>query len=138
MKALFVGEIGGRFEAEPKSFHPIQDFQGKSVEQIQADLKSWFSEKDQLSDFNVFFKQSAAIAQKRNLTMSPITVVMLSDGIPALPGGENEAKIGRYEEIRLKALCKALLAAFIAGASSMSLAQTAAGAAYPGVRRRAA
>src|SRR5579863_4919773 len=43
MRSLFVGAIGGAFEDEPQSFHPIQDFEGKTVEQIAADLKTWFS-----------------------------------------------------------------------------------------------
>jgi hypothetical protein len=103
-KALFVGEIGGKVEDETKSFHPIQDFEGKSVEQIHADLKSWFSGRDVLSDFNSFFKQSARIAEKRNLVLAPITIVMLSDGIPALPGEGGENAIGHYDQIDLSPL----------------------------------
>ena len=36
-RELFVGAIGGRNPDEPKAFHPIQDFAGKSVQQIQHD-----------------------------------------------------------------------------------------------------
>src|SRR5438132_6170512 len=55
-KALFVGSIGGNSKDETKSFHPIEDFKGKSVAQIQADLKEWFPRSDGLTDFNVFFQ----------------------------------------------------------------------------------
>ena len=43
---LFVGTLGGERVGEPKSFHPIQDFTGKSPQQIAADLRAWFPETD--------------------------------------------------------------------------------------------
>jgi len=95
-KALFVGSIGGNGKDETKSFHPIEDFKGKSVAQIQADLKEWFPRSDGLTDFNVFFQQVALIAQKRNLALTPIEIVLVTDGIPALTG-ERAGRISRVD-----------------------------------------
>jgi hypothetical protein len=41
-KALFVAAIGGKDPNEPKAFHPIHDFQGKNVDQIERDLRKWY------------------------------------------------------------------------------------------------
>src|SRR5882724_1549000 len=86
-KSLFVGSIGGSKKDETQSFHPIEDFKGKSVAQIQADLKEWFPRSDDMTDFNVFFQQVALISQKRNLALTPIEVVLVTDGIPDTAGG---------------------------------------------------
>ncbi len=91
LKALFVGSIGGDMADEAKSFHPIQDFEGKSVAQIEADLKRWFPRANFLTDFNVFFRQVANIASKRNLSLSPIAVVLVSDGLPDFPGKSQDS-----------------------------------------------
>jgi len=86
LKGLFVGTVGGEFENEAKAFRPIHDFQEKSVKQIHADLVNWFPKSDRNTDFNTFFRQVAVIAQKRNLALTPITILILSDGLPDLPG----------------------------------------------------
>ena len=99
-KDFFVGVIGGQSVAEAKSFRPIYDFEGKSVEQIQADLKQWFTVKpDGLSDFTVFFSQVADIAHKRNMSLVPIQILVISDGVPALPGKNGKPDIGDYKKI---------------------------------------
>jgi hypothetical protein len=95
LKTLFVGSIGGEVVDEPKSFHPIEDFQGKSAETIRARLHEWFKRADLNTDFNVFFRQIALIAGKRNLSLNPIEIVMVSDGIPDLP---NEVP-GRVQDV---------------------------------------
>jgi hypothetical protein len=81
-RELFVGAIGGRDPNEPKAFHPIQDFTDKSVEQIERDLRAWFPSSDSLTDFNPFFKQVARIVKERNLVLAPITLTLVTDGIP--------------------------------------------------------
>ena len=53
--ALFVASVGGARPGEPKPFHPINDFQGRSVEQVAADLRAWFPSADAYTDFNAFF-----------------------------------------------------------------------------------
>jgi hypothetical protein len=86
LKALFVGTVGGAFEDETKAFRPIHDFQDKSVDRIHDDLMAWFPKSDRITDFNTFFRQVAIIAQKRNLALTPITIVLLSDGLQDMPG----------------------------------------------------
>ena len=83
-KALFVGTIGGVTADEPKAFHPIHDFEGKSLEQIEGDLRRWFTqtEFDKYTDFNIFFDKVATLAKKQNLVLSPIEIIIISDGIP--------------------------------------------------------
>ena len=110
LKALYVGSIGGQLSEETKSFFPIHAFQGKTAEQIEADLKAAFPKSDRFTDFSSFFRQVAVIAQKRNLSLSPIPVVLLSDGIPALTGrGEvvpHEAPFSRIELAPLEFLSR--------------------------------
>jgi hypothetical protein len=81
-RELFVGAIGGKNPNEPKSFHPIQDFAGKSVQEIEKDLRAWFVPSDSLTDFNPFFKQVARIVKERNLVLAPITLTVVTDGVP--------------------------------------------------------
>jgi hypothetical protein len=82
---LFVAPIGGKDGDEPKAFHPIHDFAGKSIARIESDLRQWFPPSDTLTDFNAFFRQVARIAKERNLQLSPITIMIVSDGIPDVP-----------------------------------------------------
>jgi hypothetical protein len=90
-RELFVGSIGGRSADEPKAFHPIHDFSGKTVEQIEADLRTWFPPTDTLTDFNAFFQQVARISKERNLVLAPISLVVISDGVPDANGQTGEA-----------------------------------------------
>jgi hypothetical protein len=99
-KHLFVGSIGGKTLEEAKAFHPIQDFQGKSQEEIQAALLEWFPPEDTLTDFNTFFREIARISKERNLTLAPITVMIVSDGIPdASSRGSGKDSEAPYQEI---------------------------------------
>lgn len=84
-RELFVAGIGGRTTDEPKAFRPIHDFLGKDVMQIEADLREWYPARDTLTDFNAFFRQVARLARERNLVLTPITVMVVSDGIPDVP-----------------------------------------------------
>lgn len=90
-RELFVGSIGGRSADEPKAFHPIHDFSGKTVEQIEADLRTWFPPTDTLTDFNAFFQQVARISKDRNLVLAPISVIVISDGVPDANNLKGEA-----------------------------------------------
>ena len=67
---------------EAKTFHPIHDFENKDITELEFNLKKWFPPTDQLTDFNAFFEQVARISKERNLTLSPITVMIVTDGIP--------------------------------------------------------
>ena len=85
--ALFVGSIGGERPAEPKAFHPINDFQGRTTEEIEADLRTWFPPNDAYTDFNAFFQRVAGLVKERGLILAPLNVVVLSDGVPDVPPG---------------------------------------------------
>jgi len=67
---LFVTAIGGKDNREPKSFHPIHEFNNKDVKQIEADLRKSFPSTDTLTDFNVFFEQIARTVKDRNLVLA--------------------------------------------------------------------
>jgi hypothetical protein len=102
-KQLFVGSIGGEHPGQPQAFHPIQDFQGKSVARIDADLRQWFPANEPLTDFNAFFKRAATETQRRNLVLTPITLVILSDGVPDL-GRKGTDPAAPYRAIDVKPL----------------------------------
>lgn len=102
---FFVGPIGGTIYDEPKTFYPIQTFQNKSVEEIENRLLELFpaEEQDPNTDFNVFFRDVARIIQNRNLVLRPISVVMLSDGVPDyIIDGERHLR--NFKEIDLSPL----------------------------------
>ena len=104
-RELFVGSVGGKNLDEPKTFHPIHDFAGKSVEQIEANLLEWFPPTDTLTDFNSFFQQVARIARERNLTLAPITLMVISDGVPDVGAMASSARPdNRYQTIDLSSL----------------------------------
>ncbi|HUK56084.1 MAG TPA: hypothetical protein VLY20_05440 [Nitrospiria bacterium] len=100
-RELFVGSIGGRAMNEPKAFHPIQDFEGKDIAQIEGDLRGWFPPTDTLTDFNAFIQQVARISKERNLILAPITVMIVSDGIPDLGAAAKTDPIDLYKTIDL-------------------------------------
>ena len=102
---LFVTSIGGKDNNEPKSFHPIHEFNNKDVKQIEADLRKWFPSTDTLTDFNVFFQQVARHVKERNLVLAPITVMVVSDGIPDVPSGSiKPGSPASYQQIDLSSL----------------------------------
>lgn len=102
-RELFVAPIGGRDMSEPKAFHPIHDFQGKSIEDITRDLRQWFPPRDTLTDFNAFFRQVERITKERNLVLAPITVLIVSDGVPDIPGTKPGSSAA-YRKIDLSGL----------------------------------
>jgi hypothetical protein len=102
-RELFVAPIGGRDANEPKAFRPIHDFANKSISQIEADLRRWYPPSDTLTDFNAFFRQVSRIAKERNLVLSPITIMVVSDGVPDVPGAKAGAR-ALYERIDLSPL----------------------------------
>jgi hypothetical protein len=104
-QALFVASVGGQNVNEPKTFHPIHDFEGKDIAQIEADLRKWFPPSDKVTDFNPFFQEVARITKERNLVLAPITLMVVTDGIPdaATPDGKAGTR-ELYERINLKPL----------------------------------
>ena len=104
-RELFVGAIGGKDPNEPKAFHPIQDFADKSIPEIEHDLRTWFPSSDSLTDYNPFFKQVARIVKERNLVLAPVTVTVVTDGIPdfAVPRAK-AGSLAQYRHIDLTPL----------------------------------
>ncbi len=90
---LFVGSIGGENANQAKTFYPIETFQDKSVGEIARKLEEIFpkSGTNPMTDFNAFFEQVAETVRNRKLVLRPISIVMLSDGVPDVPegGGKN-------------------------------------------------
>jgi hypothetical protein len=82
--SLFVSSIGGAKANEPKTFFPIQTFQNKSIKEIRAKLKEIFpkSIENPYTDYNAFMEQVALTVKNKNLVLRPISIVMISDGIP--------------------------------------------------------
>jgi hypothetical protein len=104
-RELFVAAIGGKEASEPKAFRPILDFAGKDVAQIEADLKRWYAPTDTLTDFNAFFTQVARIAKERNLVLSPISILLVTDGIPDVPvPGVKPGSLALYRKINFTPL----------------------------------
>lgn len=85
--SLFVGSIGGARPDEPKTFYPIQTFKYKDLAGISKELKQIFPKERENpnTDYNAFFRQIADVAKSRKLVLRPISIVMLSDGIPDVP-----------------------------------------------------
>jgi hypothetical protein len=85
-REMFVAGVGGNEAEDAKSFHPVHDFAGKDIQGIEAELRKWFPPRDQLTDFNTFFRQVARVAAERGLQLSPITVLIVTDGVPDIQG----------------------------------------------------
>lgn len=81
---LFVSSIGGGVPGEPKTFYPIQTFQDLSVDEIHQKLQEMFPKDVQnpFTDFNAFFEQVALTLRNKNLVLRPVSVVMVTDGVP--------------------------------------------------------
>jgi hypothetical protein len=95
--SVFVGSVGGERPQETKSFQPIHTFQAMSVDQIAAYLRKEYPARDGLTDFNPFFTRVATLVKRQNLVLSPIDVVMFTDGLPDT-GGDS---ITKYKKINV-------------------------------------
>ncbi|MEI8347178.1 MAG: hypothetical protein WCG27_06910 [Pseudomonadota bacterium] len=82
-KDMYVGGIGGNIKDDPQAFYPIHAFQGLQPAEIEVKLEKYFSsQKDNLTDFNVYFEKIALLVKQKNLTLAPINIVLVSDGVP--------------------------------------------------------
>ena len=99
--ALFMGPIGGKMSDEAKTFYPKQTFEGKSPAELAAKIQELFphKDKDDYTDFNVFFTQVADLVKEKNLVLRPIVLVLMSDGVPAV----GKAK-PNYRELKMTPL----------------------------------
>ncbi|MGH7394588.1 MAG: hypothetical protein ACREJF_03165 [Candidatus Methylomirabilales bacterium] len=104
-RALFVGSIGGDTPNEPKAFYPIQEFERKSVREIEAKLTELFSARgNYLTDFNAFFQRVSEVVRKQNLVLAPITIVIVTDGIPEVAGPRGKGVLQPYEKLDVSSL----------------------------------
>jgi len=101
--ALFVGSIGGVTKGEAKTLFPIQTFQDRSIEEIDAQLRVLFPRKQEnpFTDFNAYFAQVAEMVDAKKLILKPISIVLITDGQPDLGGMSRSAK---FRSIKLKPL----------------------------------
>jgi len=83
-QSLFISSIGGAKANEPKTFFPIQTFANKSIEEITSKLKEIFPRRTEnpFTDYNAFIEQVALTVKNKNLVLRPISIIMISDGIP--------------------------------------------------------
>jgi hypothetical protein len=101
--AVFVGAIGGEQVEETKSFQPIHTFQTMSVPEIAAYLRKHYRARDGLTDFNPFFERVATLVKRQNLVLSPLNVVMFTDGLPDTPSHSGDS-LSKYKKIDLRQL----------------------------------
>jgi hypothetical protein len=101
--AVFVGTVGGEKPGETKSFQPIDTFQHMSVAEIAAYLRKEYPSRDGLTDYNPFFERVATLVKRQNLVLSPINIVMLTDGIPDTPSERNDS-LSKYKKINVSGL----------------------------------
>lgn len=82
--ALFVSSIGGATANEPKTFYPRQTFENKNVEEISEKLREMFPKgtENPYTDYNAFFQQVAMTVRNKKLVLRPVSIVMVSDGMP--------------------------------------------------------
>ena len=101
--SLFVGSIGGEKYEEAKTLYPIQTFQDRSIEQIEAELRKIFPAHrvNKYTDFNSFFEQVADMVDSKKLILKPLSIVLLTDGLPDLGGNTNQEK---FRAMNLKPL----------------------------------
>ncbi len=99
--AVFVGSVGGARVGEPKSFQPIHAFQGKDIEEIKGQLGEFFQPEDTFTDFNSFFERVATLIKRQGLVLTPLNVVILSDGIPDYTGRASSETTSAYAKIDL-------------------------------------
>ena len=101
--AVFVGSFGGEKPGETKSFQPIHTFQNKSVAEIAAFLRKAYPSNDGLTDFNPFFERVGTLVKRQNLVLSPLNIVMLTDGLPDTPSERNDS-LSKYRDINVSGL----------------------------------
>lgn len=97
---VFVGSIGGEKPGETKSFQPIHTFQGMSVAEIASYLRREYPSRDGLTDFNPFFGRVATLLKRQGLVLSPLNVVLFTDGLPDLLRDQRDS-LAMYTKINL-------------------------------------
>jgi len=106
--SLFVGTIGGEKAEDVKTLYPIQTFQDRSIEQIEAQLYDIFPRNrvNKYTDFNSFFVQVADMVDSKKLILKPLSIVLLTDGVPDLGGDTRAAKFRNLQLTPLEGLSR--------------------------------
>ena len=104
--SLFVGSIGGQKQDEAKTLYPIETFQDRSVEQIEAKLKELFpkTKVNTFTDFNAFFEQVGDMIDMKKLLLKPISIVLLTDGDPDLGDASGGSSADKYRKLSVTPL----------------------------------
>ena len=89
--AVFVGPIGGATTGDANAFQPLATFAPMSVAQIAAHLRKEYPARDEHVEFTPFFERVAALMTREKLVLSPLEVVLLTDGGPAAPAASGAA-----------------------------------------------
>jgi hypothetical protein len=99
---LFVGSIGGASAGESKTFYPRSAFEEKTIEEIKNKLIEIFPKEEinPFTDYNAFFDQVSQYVNNHSLLMRPISVVIISDGIPDV----NTEEVTDFAQLNLKPL----------------------------------
>jgi hypothetical protein len=74
-----------------------------SVAQIDAFLRKEYPSNDGLTDFNPFFERVGTLVKRQNLVLSPLNIVMLTDGLPDTPSEKNDS-LSKYRKINVSGL----------------------------------
>jgi hypothetical protein len=104
-KDLYVGGIGGNVKEDPQAFFPVHDFIGKTPIEITKKLtKEFANQKDNLTDFNTYFLRVKSIVKQKNLVLAPISIILITDGVPEIAGNSKSAVKQAYSRISVKPL----------------------------------
>src|SRR5947207_994119 len=106
--SLFVGSIGGVKKDEAKTLYPIEMFQNRTVEQIEAQLHGMFptNRVNTFTDFNAFFEQVGDMIDMKKLLLKPISIVLLTDGDPDMGGTTTTSKFRNLSVSPLEGLSR--------------------------------
>ena len=86
--SLYVGTIGGETKEDVKTLYPIQTFEDRSIEQIEAQLYTIFPRNrvNKYTYFNSFCQQVADMVDQKKLILKPLSIVLMTDGVPDVGG----------------------------------------------------
>ena len=101
--SVFVGSIGGDKAHETKAFQPIHTFQNMSVAEIAAWIRREHPPNESFTDFNPFFERVATLVKRQNLVLSPLNIVMFTDGVPDTPNERGDT-LSKYKKIDVSKL----------------------------------
>lgn len=100
--SVFVGSIDQPADSAELDFRSIETFAEMSVAQIAAYLRREFPPRSGTSEFTPFVRRVESLVKREDLVLVPLTVILLTDGLPAPAGGTDST--GAYAAIDLSSL----------------------------------